>query len=1110
MGKKRIHELAKELSMTSNELIQRINELKLLPGVKLGASNSIDDVVAEDIKSRLAGAVQATSVVTVRRRKKGPEGPAAEAAQDSGLKKAALKEGEAQEIGPQKSGQSKGALKKAAEESQSVVATKAHRAESEKAAKEVKEPPPPPVKRPVKINSNFDKATIIGVQSPKSSADSKKMLANQMAEKAVKPDYLKLPPAPLEAVPVSPKAESDKDKGASSGLKLEQQPKKPELTVVESPVEKADSVEVPPLIPASSELSPHLAEGRTKSEKGSEKAQDKSSERRTERTSGARQGQEGRGSQARAGEARSHRGDKPEHSRKVTRELGTGQKPFKEGSSSPRDLKSSTAEPAKVVGMAKPWTGSRPGSTGSPRFDRNQGPAGPGSETSPRFRPLPTSQDSSGPGQRKSVPGGKAAAPRGEQTAMPPSQTDGRKRGDRKKKGGSYADRQKDESGARARHRELVERTDLYSEGTWERARSKKSKSVKKSLAKTEITTPKAIKRRIKVDEAITVSELAHRLSLKSGDIIKKLMSMGVMASLNQSLDFDTATLVASEFGYEVEKSSFDEGAYIPPLDDVESKYQTVVRPPVVTIMGHVDHGKTSLLDYIRKTKIQEGEAGGITQHIGAYHVKVADRFITFLDTPGHEAFTAMRSRGAKVTDLVILIVAADDGVMPQTREAADHARAAKVPILVAVNKIDKPGADPERIRRQMMELGLTQESWGGNTVFVDISAKTGQGVDELLEMILLQADLLGLKARNEGPARGRIIEARLDKGRGAMATVLVSEGFLKQGDPYVCGVFYGKIRALFNDQGQRVENAGPAIPVEIQGISGVPLAGDEFIVLEDERQARQVSQHRLIKQRESELIKSSKVTLENLFDNIKAGAVKGLNLIIKADVQGSLEAILDAVGKLSTLEIKITIIHSSTGTVSETDIMLASASKALIICFNVKPLAKVQDVADAEQVQIRCYDVIYQLLDDIKEAMAGLLDPVKSEKLLGQAEVRALFVISKVGQVAGSFVHEGKIIRGARARVYRGKDIAFDGRIGSLKREKLDVREVAAGYECGICFEGHHEIQVGDRIECYQIEETAATVALINEAVERAAEAAAEAAANRSEVAGAGAEAGS
>jgi translation initiation factor IF-2 len=446
-----------------------------------------------------------------------------------------------------------------------------------------------------------------------------------------------------------------------------------------------------------------------------------------------------------------------------------------------------------------------------------------------------------------------------------------------------------------------------------------------------------------------------------------------------------------------------------------------------------------------------------------------------------------MRSRGAQVTDIVILIVAADDGVMPQTKEACDHAKAAKVPIIVAVNKVDKPGADPLKIRRQMTELGLIAGDLGGETVFVDISAKTGQGVDELLEMILLQADILALKARTEGPARGRIIEARLDRGRGAMATLLVGDGVLMLGDPYVCGAYYGKVRALYNDQGLKVEAAGPSIPVEIQGISGVPQAGDEFIVMEDEKQARQVSQHRQMKQRESVLVKSSKLTLENLFDHIKAGAVKGLNLIIKADVQGSLEAIVDAVGKLSTPEIKITVLHQSTGGVSETDVMLASASNALVICFGIRPAAQIQELAEREQVQVRHYNVIYKLLEDIKEAMAGLLDPVKSEKVLGQAEVRAIFSITKVGQVAGSFVLEGKIQRGSRARLWRDGKSVYEGRIGSLKREKSDVREVTSGYECGICLENYGDVAVGDRIEVYQIEETAATVELINEAVERA-----------------------
>ncbi|KXS56042.1 MAG: hypothetical protein AMR96_04650 [Candidatus Adiutrix intracellularis] len=642
-----------------------------------------------------------------------------------------------------------------------------------------------------------------------------------------------------------------------------------------------------------------------------------------------------------------------------------------------------------------------------------------------------------------------------------------------------------DNAGAKlSRRRNVVERTDLYSEGDWERVR-RRGKNVKKAKAKTEITTPKAIKRRIKVDEVITVFELAHRLSIKAGDIIKKLMSMGVMAGLNQALDFDTATLVAAEFGYEVDKSAFDEENIL--NLECQTTLPETDRPPVVTIMGHVDHGKTSLLDYIRKTNIQIGEAGGITQHIGAYHVQAGGRNITFLDTPGHEAFTSMRSRGAQVTDLVVLIVAADDGLMPQTREAADHAKAAGVPILVAVNKIDKPGADAEKVRREMMEIGLVPEAWGGDTVFVEISAKTGKGVAELLDMILLQADVLELKARPDGPARGRIIEARLDKGRGPVATVLVQEGLLRQGDAYVCGVFHGRIRAMLDDQGDRVSEVGPAIPVEVQGISGVPQAGDEFIVLEDEKQARQISQHRLLRQRESELIQTSKLTLENLFDNIRAGAIKGLNLIIKTDVQGSLEAIVDAVMKLSTLEMKINIIHQGASAVSETDIVLASASNALIICFAVRPSVKVQELADAEHIQIRYYNVIYKLIDDIKEAMAGLLDPVRSEKILGRAEVRAIFVVSRVGTIAGSYVLDGKIVRGAKARLLRDSVVIHDGRLSSLKRVKEDVREVAAGYECGIGFENYNDVKVGDLVEVFHVEETAATVELIDEAVARA-----------------------
>ena len=746
---------------------------------------------------------------------------------------------------------------------------------------------------------------------------------------------------------------------------------------------------------------------------------------------------------------------------KVTRELGEAQPRI---AGTPRTAYDS----AKVVGSRPNWK-ETPGGAPRPGFL-------PGGR-----RPMGT--EPGRPAQPPRTGGDLRRTPAAPPPA--PDQDSARRRDKKKKSHGRFESEESQSAKPAARRRDVVERTDLYSEGDWERVR-RRGKAAKKLRGKTEITVPKAIKRRIKVDEVITVSELAHRLSIKAGDIIKKLMSMGVMAGMNQALDFDTATLVASEFGYDVEKSAFDEADFI----QVEYGQADApeVRPPVVTIMGHVDHGKTSLLDYIRKTNIQSGEAGGITQHIGAYHVRAGGRNITFLDTPGHEAFTAMRSRGAQVTDIVVLIVAADDGLMPQTKEAADHARAAGVPIVVAINKIDKPGANPEKVRREMMEIGLISEAWGGETVFVEISAKTGQGVGELLDMILLQADILELKARPNGPAKGRIIEARLDKGRGPVATVMVQEGLLKQGDAYVCGVFHGRIRAMLDDQGERVGQAGPAIPVEIQGISGVPQAGDEFIVLADEKQTRQVSQHRLLRQRENELTKTSRLTLENLFDNIKAGAVKGLNLIVKTDVQGSLEAITEAVMKLSTPEMKINIIHQSTGAVAETDIMLASASKALVICFGVRPQLKVQELAEAESIQIRYYDVIYQLIDDIKEAMAGLLDPVKSEKVLGRAEVRATFQVSRVGTIAGSYVTDGKMMRGARARLLRDGLVVHDGRLASLKRMKDDVREVLNGYECGIGFENYNDVKVGDHIEAYQIEETAATVELINEAVARAA----------------------
>jgi translation initiation factor IF-2 len=621
--------------------------------------------------------------------------------------------------------------------------------------------------------------------------------------------------------------------------------------------------------------------------------------------------------------------------------------------------------------------------------------------------------------------------------------------------------------------REVFEREDLYEEPPRELRIYRPGKTGKvaaKKFKKTEITVPKASKRRIKLSEAIPVGELAKRMGIKATDLIKKLFALGLMVTLNQSIDFDTAALAAAEFGFEAEKVQMEEDLFLKRHEDKEEELQP--RPPVVTIMGHVDHGKTSLLDVIRKTNVTAGEAGGITQHIGAYHVKLDRGEIVFLDTPGHEAFTAMRARGAQVTDLVILVVAADDGVMQQTREAIDHARAAGVPLMVAINKIDKPNANPERVKRQLAEYGLVPEEWGGDTVFAEVSAKTGVGVDNLLELILLQAEIMELKANPNKPATGRIIEARLDKGRGPVATVLISGGTLKTGDPFVCGFQYGKVRAMYDDWGRKVDRALPSMPVEVHGFSGVPLAGDEFVVCDDEKIARQIAESRLQKKREAELSKTSKITLEKLYEQIQEGQVKELNIILKADVQGSIEAISDALNKLSTPTVRVNIIHSSPGIITETDILLASASKAIIIGFNVRAGHKVQELAEQENVEIRYYDVIYQLVSEVKDAMAGMLEPVHKEIIKGHAEIREIFHVPKVGAVAGCFVTDGLIERNAKARLLRDQVVVFDGRIASLRRVKDDVREVAAGFECGIKLEDYNDLKVGDVIEAYVLEE--------------------------------------
>ena len=585
----------------------------------------------------------------------------------------------------------------------------------------------------------------------------------------------------------------------------------------------------------------------------------------------------------------------------------------------------------------------------------------------------------------------------------------------------------------------------------------------------------KAIKRRIKIDETIPLSDLAKRLGVKAGEIIRVLMGMEMMATVNQSIDFETAGLIAAEFSYEVERAAFEEDTILKPVVDAPEKM--AYRPPVVTIMGHVDHGKTSLLDVIRNSRITETEAGGITQHIGAYHVRTDRGAIAFLDTPGHEAFTAMRARGAKVTDLVVLVVAADDGVMPQTVEAINHARAANVPILVAVNKIDKPGADPDRVKRSLIERGLTPEEWGGDTIFVNVSAKQNIGIDQLLEMILLQAEVMELRANPDKPARGHVVEAKIDSGRGPVATVLVSEGTLRIGDPIVCGVHYGKIRAMLDDCGQSLEAAGPSIPVEILGLSGVPLAGDELAAVPDERASKQISLHRMQKQRTRDLSQTSRPNLESLFERLQQGEVKDLNLIVKADVHGSIEALSDALTKLSNQEVKVNVVHAATGAISESDVSLATVSDAIIIGFNVRPTPKVQALAAEENVDMRYYNVIYDVINDAKSAMTGLMASRYEERILGSAEVREVFMIPKIGAVAGCYVTDGRVERGRNLRLVRDGVVVFEGKNSSLRRFKDDVKEVQTGYECGISIENFNDIKVGDRIEFYYMEEIKPTV---------------------------------
>jgi translation initiation factor IF-2 len=593
---------------------------------------------------------------------------------------------------------------------------------------------------------------------------------------------------------------------------------------------------------------------------------------------------------------------------------------------------------------------------------------------------------------------------------------------------------------------------------------------------KVEIARPK----HIKLPESIAVKDLASKMSYTAAEVVKKLFMMGVMATINQEIDFDTAALVASEFGVTCEELPPDvDPTEIPEIEDDPKSLK--LRPPVVTVMGHVDHGKTSLLDCIRNTHVQTHEAGGITQHIGAYQVNCSGKKIVFLDTPGHEAFTAMRARGAQITDIAILVVAADDGVMPQTIEAINHAKSAEVPIIVAINKIDKPGANPDHVKQELMEHGLVPEEYGGDTIMVPVSAKKQMGIDDLLENVLLVAEVEELKANPNREARGVIIEAKLDKGRGTVATVLVQSGTLRIGDSIVCGTTYGKVRAMIDDRGNNVKKAGPSVPVEILGLNDVPAAGDILAVLE-EKQARSIAEARVERER-NQLMKSKKVSLDALFQQIQEGEIKDLNIVVKADVQGSVEALCGSLLKLNKNdEVRVSIVHSGVGAVNESDVMLASAANAIIIAFNVRPDANARKVADTEDVDIRTYRVIYDALNDVKDAMSGMLKPKYKEVIQGRVEIRQVMKFSKA-LVAGSYVLEGKICNNSKIRIIRDNIELFDGEIDSLRRFKDEVKEVREGYECGISIVDYRDFKEGDIIEAYTMEEIATSIAEANKA---------------------------
>ncbi|GAB2949661.1 translation initiation factor IF-2 [Aquaspirillum soli] len=711
--------------------------------------------------------------------------------------------------------------------------------------------------------------------------------------------------------------------------------------------------------------------------------------------------------------------------------------------------------------------------------------AAPAPTPAPAAAPAPTARpanqqrnERSGGGERNSRPAARPAPAAATPAAPAVEKTD--KPADKK------ASPKKGQPNGRHDHEDANKRRGLKTRGgdagntnAWKAKRGGKNSKNNQSQAAHAFQAPtEPVVHEVLVPETISVADLAHKMSVKAAEVIKVLMKMGMMVTINQVLDQETAMIVVEEMGHVAKPAKLDDPESY--LDDVDGGHHELVleaRAPVVTVMGHVDHGKTSLLDYIRRTKVASGEAGGITQHIGAYHVETQRGMITFLDTPGHEAFTAMRARGAKATDIVVLVVAADDGVMPQTIEAIHHAQAAGVPIVVAVNKIDKQGANPEKIRQELSGHGVVPEEWGGETQFIDVSAKQGINIDGLLEAILLQAEVLELTAAKDAPAKGLVVEARLDKGRGAVSTILVQSGTLRKGDVLLAGSVFGRVRAMLDENGKPVNEAGPSIPVEILGLSDVPSAGEDAIVLTDERKAREIALFRQGKFRDVRLARQQAAKLENMFAQMAEGEVRTLSLIIKADVQGSYEALASSLQKLSTEEVRVNILHSGVGGITESDVNLALASQAVIIGFNTRADAQARKVAENNEVDIRYYNIIYDAIDEVKSALSGMLAPEKREQILGTAEIRQVISVSKVGNIAGCMVTDGMIKRSARVRVIRQNVVIHDGELDSLKRFKDDVKEVKQGYECGMMLKNFNEITEGDQLEAYEVIEVARTL---------------------------------